>query len=336
MSNPVLIERRRGSIIESFHAGSICLVNLEGETIFSLGDINQISFTRSALKPFQTIPLIETGAADAFELTEREIAVTCGSHNAEAEHLEMVNSILFKIGLEKASLKCGPQVPTGRIPRNEMRTSGAKPEDIHNNCSGKHAGFLALCMHMGWSTEDYLEEKHPIQVLIKSTCAELFEIEENDFILGEDGCSAPNYATSLYQQALGYKNLVSNNHCIERNSSCKRIVDACLNYPLMVAGRERYCTEIIKASEGRVLGKTGADGVFCMAFPELGFGCGIKIDDGKMGPQYFVAHAIIRALGIELKDSLSQYHQAPIKNWNKHDVGVQRLSKELEKSLQKL
>jgi L-asparaginase II len=336
MTNPILIERTRGEVVESFHTGAICMVNNKGETIFSLGNHNQIAFTRSALKPFQSIPLVESGAADAFKLTEQELAVTCGSHNAEVEHLQAVNSILKKIGLDKSHLKCGAQIPTGRIPRNEMRNNEAKPEDIHNNCSGKHAGFLLLCKHFGWSIEDYLEEKHPSQLLIKETCAQLFEIEPNDFVLGEDGCSAPNYGTSLYQMAVGYKNLVSKSHAEFRNKACKRIVDACLKHPLMVAGRERYCTEIIEASKGRVLGKTGADGVFCMAFPELGFGCAIKIDDGKMGPQYFVAQAIINALGIELKDTLSQYVQSPVKNWNKHNVGIQRISGELKQSLKNL
>ncbi|MFY0673709.1 MAG: asparaginase [Bacteroidia bacterium] len=336
MSNPILVERTRGQIVESFHSGSICLVNKQGEIIFSLGDVNQLSFTRSALKPFQSIPLIESGAADGFNLTDQEIAVTCGSHNAEAEHLQAVNSILKKIELDKSNLKCGPQLPTGRIPRNEIRKTGAKAEDIHNNCSGKHAGFLALCKYLGWSTDNYIDVEHTSQILIKNTCAELFEIAPEAFILGEDGCSAPNYATTLYQQAIGYKNLVSNNHSQVRNLSCKRIVQACLRNPLLVAGRERYCTELIEASKGKVFGKTGADGVYCMSFPDLGFGCAIKIDDGKMGPQYFVAQALINALGIDLKGKLYHYISSPVKNWNKHNVGVQGLSNVLINALKNL
>ncbi|MGB0432365.1 MAG: asparaginase [Bacteroidia bacterium] len=333
MGNPVLVERTRGNLVESFHNGSICIVNQTGDTIFSLGDINQLSFTRSALKPFQSIALIETGAAKAFKLSDAEIAVTCGSHNAEIEHLQAVNSILNKIGLTKTSLKCGPQLPTGKIPRNELRKSGAKPEHIHNNCSGKHAGFLAICVHMNWPTENYLAENHPLQKLIKQICAQMFEVSINDFVLGEDGCSAPNYATSLYQQAVAYKNLVSGNHSEKRNNSCKKIVDACLSYPLMVAGSDRYCTDIIKAANGHILGKTGADGVFCMALPKLGYGIAIKIDDGKMGPQYFVAQAIIKALGIKLKNELHQYQESSVINWNKHNVGIQRCSLNLTNQL---
>jgi len=326
--NPILVTRSRGSITESFHRGAICIVDAMGNTVLSIGNVNQLCFTRSALKLFQTIPLIKSGAADSLGLSEEEIAITCGSHNAEMEHVDAVKSLLAKCGLDTSHLKCGPQMPTGRKPRKELQLAGKAPIDLHNNCSGKHAGFLALCVYHGWPLDSYLETNHPLQQMILQTCAEVFELPEEDFILGEDGCSAPNYATSLYHQALAYKNLVSESDSSYREA-CKRIVAACSKYPFLIAGSNRYCTDIIRGSEGRVLGKTGADGVFCMAFPELGLGAALKIDDGKMGPQYTVAQAIVEALNIPLNADLSNYTESAIKNWNKHEVGTQKISAEL-------
>lgn len=326
--NPILVTRSRGNITESFHRGAICIVDASGNTPLSVGDSNQICFTRSALKLFQSIPLIESGAADSFGLTEQELAITCGSHNAEEAHVEAVESLLAKCGLDSSYLKCGPQMPTGRKPRKELLSTGKAPQDLHNNCSGKHAGFLALCVYHNWPLDSYLETHHPLQQMILKSCAQVFELNEQDFVPGEDGCSAPNYATSLYHQAVAYKNLVSK-HENSYSKACKRIVAACSKHPFLIAGSDRYCTDIISESEGRALGKTGADGVFCMAFPELGIGAALKIDDGKMGPQYTVAQAIVNAMGIRLNSTLSKYSESPVKNWNKHEVGIQKASDEL-------
>ena len=324
--NPILIERTRGALVESFHRGAICLVNSTGQVILEIGVINLLTFTRSALKLFQAIPLVESGAADGLKLSESEIAITCGSHNAEKEHLTAVNGILEKINVNSSFLKCGAQMPTGRLPRNEIRATGSNPTHIHNNCSGKHAGFLALCKHLDLNTEGYLEETHESQILIKEVVAEMLELKPTDLVLGEDGCSAPNYAASIYHQAIGYKNLVADTHSDKRNKTCLRIIEACIKQPLMIAGRDRYCTDIISATKGEVIGKTGADGVFCMAFPKLKMGCAIKIDDGKMGPQYKVAQAIVDSLGISISEDLSKYQETAVKNWNKHTVGVERIS----------
>lgn len=337
MKNPILVERTRGNIVESFHRGAICAINTAGETILQIGDINQVVFTRSALKLFQSIPLIESGASKHYNFTNAEIAVICGSHNAEAEHLEQVNSILEKVGLNPNSLKCGAQIPSAKDVRNELRQKGLKPSDIHNNCSGKHAGFLALAKYLGLDIDTYLDENHPIQKIIKRTIAEMFELPENSLVLGEDGCSAPNYAVPLWHLALGYKNLMENNLFSEkRKQACETILNVCLENPFLLAGTGRYCTEIIKKSNGTVLGKTGADGVFCMAIPHLELGVAIKIDDGKMGPQYIVAQAIINSLGISLSEPLNAYIESPITNCNNHIVGLERASELLLQLLKTL
>ena len=339
MENPVVVERTRGNTVESFHRGSICLVNDLGDIAFQTGSNEQLSFTRSALKPFQALPIVESGAMDAMGIELNEIAIACGSHNGENEHITAVKSLLEKSGLSEKDLKCGPQMPTGRIPRKELRNTFQAPRDIHNNCSGKHAGFLALCVHMGWSTQNYLDYDHPCQKLQRKTCAEMFELDESSLVVGEDGCSAPNYATTLYQQAIGYKNLISNNGMMEsRKNACKTVVQAMSQFPLLVAGRDRYCTELIEASNAQVIGKTGADGVFCMAFPALGLAASIKIDDGKMGPQYLVAQALISALSVDVSndEKLYKYVNPAIRNWNRHEVGVERISPTLQEQLNEL
>lgn len=313
------------------------MVNAEGDVVFSVGDVNQVSFTRSALKLFQVIPLIEQNGQKEFGFTDEELAVMCGSHNAEPKHQKAVRSILAKIGLSEAALQCGPQPPSDRKTRKELQESGQKPDHIHNNCSGKHAGFLALCQLNGWSVNDYLSQDHPAQRLIKSLSAEMHQLQEADLVLGEDGCSAPIFGMSLYHQALGYKNLVSPHQFgDERVQACEKVVDLVANYPFMIAGTNRYCTEMMEQLAPEVIGKTGADGVYSLALPNLNMGACVKIDDGKMGPQYFVVQGLLQALDIfpsEKLESLAHYLNTPVKNWNKHDVGTQSVLMDVFKDL---
>lgn len=335
--NPVLVTRTRGEAVESFHRGTLCLVNEQGEVVFSVGDVNQISFTRSALKLFQVLPLIEQNGQREFGLTDEELAVMCGSHNAETEHQQAVRSILKKVGLSEANLQCGPQPPSDRKTRKELQESGQKPNHIHNNCSGKHAGFLALCQLNGWSVDDYLSPNHHAQKLMKTVTAEMHQLEEEDLVAGEDGCSAPIFAMSLYHQALGYKNLVSPKlFNADRAKACKKVVELVASYPFMIAGTNRYCTEMMEQLAPEVIGKTGADGVYSLAFPNLKMGACVKIDDGKMGPQYFVVQGLLKALGMfspEKLKPLTHYLETPVKNWNRHDVGTQSILMDVFKDL---
>src|ERR1017187_3713959 len=154
MENPILVQRYRGEVLESFHRGVICMLDADNKVIFSVGDIQQVCFPRSALKLFQILPLLESGAVEKFGFTPEEIAIMCGSHNGESEHLRAVNSILSKIGLDKKKLQCGPQYPTLNEDKNAMIKKGIQPEDIHNNCSGKHSGFLAYCVFYGLDVEN--------------------------------------------------------------------------------------------------------------------------------------------------------------------------------------
>jgi L-asparaginase II len=316
------------------------MVNKQGEIIFSVGDTQQVCFPRSALKLFQILPLLESGAVAEFNFTMEEIAIMCGSHNGEKEHLRVVNQILEKIGLSKANLHCGSQYPTLNEDRNEMIKTDRQPEDIHNNCSGKHAGFLAFCVFAGYDYKTYELPDHPLQKTIKRIAAEMHEYDEDKMVTGLDGCSAPIFSLPLYNQALAYKNLTyPYKFSAERQLACKQVIAAMTSYPFMVAGHKRYCTEMMDICGNRIFGKTGADGVYSLGFINENIGCSIKVDDGLMGPQYGVAQEVIERSGIFSKEDLaSLYHyiEAPLNNWNRLQTGEQKVNTAVFEGLKEL
>lgn len=324
--NPILVEVRRGGVLESFHRGVVCVVNAEGEVIYSRGDIEQISYPRSAMKLFQHIPLIISGVHDELKLNQKEIAIMCGSHNGENQHKEVVYSMLEKIGLDENHLKCGAQKPTFRSDYEELIRSGKSPAAIHNNCSGKHAGFLALCKKKGYELDTYLDLNHQIQKEIRTTIAAYYEVAENDLIPGIDGCSAPTFAMPIKNMALAFKNLVKPNSKIseEQFKASKVILNAIKEYPEMLAGTNRYCTDLIKITKGRIIGKTGADGVYSLVIPHEGIGITVKIDDGKMGPQYQVVQELLKKHGWISNseyNELEKYRKFELKNFSGKIVG---------------
>ena len=294
--NPILVEVRRRGVLESFHRGVVCVVDAKGETIYSKGDIEQVSYPRSAMKLFQHIPLISSGIHNEYNLSSKEISIMCGSHNGEEQHKEVVYSMLNKIGLNESHLKCGAQKPTLKSDYEELIRNGKSAMAVHNNCSGKHAGFLALCKNKGYDIENYLELDHQIQKEIKKTVSVYYEVDENDLIPGIDGCSAPTFAMPIRNMAIAFKNLSKPNSNITQDQykASQIILDSIKKHPEMLAGTNRYCTDLIKVTKGRIIGKTGADGVYSLVIPSEGIGITVKIDDGKMGPQYQVVQEVLK------------------------------------------
>jgi L-asparaginase II len=331
--NPILVELYRANILESFHRGAVCMVDERGDILYEIGDIKRPIFSRSAMKYFQHLPLIESGAAKHFNFSDEEIAIMCGSHNGEPEHLRVVNSILQKIGLEADALQCGAHYPSYDQAAISLYQQGTEASALHNNCSGKHAGFLALCQFMQWPIEGHLKPEHPLQQAIKSACANMYDYDERLMPPAIDGCSAPNYAVPLYHQALGFMRLVSGNGLsVTRKEACQDVVNAVLLHPFMVAGSKRYCTDMMQAYPGRIIGKVGAEGVFCMAFVQEKVAVAIKIDDGKMLPQYNLAQAIIEASGLFSADAHKKVHhylESDLLNWNQIKVGSIKVNKDL-------
>ena len=304
--NPILVEVIRGGVLESFHRGAVCVVNQQGEIVFSLGDPYQLCYPRSAMKFVQALPLIELGGIEKFGFTPEEIAIMCGSHNGEEEHLRVVNSILNKIGLKPENLGCGSQYPTHKKDSNRLIIAGEKPGAMYNNCSGKHAGMLALCQLLEEPVSDYLNPKHPIQQLILEYVEQMYEYPKNKMVCALDGCTAPIYSIPVYNQALCFKNLADPGaFSLERQKACKTIMEAVSTYPFMVAGSKRYCTDLMQVCAPQIIGKTGAEGIFCLLLTEQKMGVCIKIDDGKMLPQYNVAQAFVEATGLFSKEQLA-------------------------------
>jgi L-asparaginase II len=324
MQNPILVEINRANVLESFHRGTICVVNENNEVIFSKGKVEQVCYPRSAMKFIQVLPLIALGGLEKFGFTMQEIAIMCGSHNAETEHIATVESILSKIGLNRNDLFCGPQYPSSKKETNALIKLDKKPEHIHNNCSGKHAGMLALCILIGTPITDYINPNHAIQQLILNYIEKIYEYPKYKMVTALDGCSAPIYSIPVINQAIGFKNLVSNNFDLPLANSCKIVIEAVAKYPFMVAGSKRYCTDMMQICAPKIIGKTGAEGIFCMSLPAHKIGVCIKIDDGKMLPQYNVAQAFIKATKLFSNEDLkplNYYLKANLTNFNKFVVG---------------
>ncbi|MFA6261629.1 MAG: asparaginase [Bacteroidia bacterium] len=323
--NPILVEVYRNEVLESFHRGVVCVVDSRNQVIFSRGDIHQLCYPRSAMKLLQVIPLLEAGGMEHFDFTLEEIAIMCGSHNGEPEHIRVVRSVLGKCGLDESALQCGSQYPTAKKEADQLIRDSIKPGAIHNNCSGKHAGMLAMCILKHWPVENYLHPGHPLQQAILETCSLFYEWPKEKMVVALDGCSAPIFSVPVINQAIGYKNLinpVAYTEAVER--SCAIIIEAVSGYPFMVAGTNRYCTEMLQVTAPTIIGKTGAEGIFCMGFTEHKLGVCIKIDDGKMQPQYNVAQALIEATKIfsmERLKVLHSYNQSEIRNFNKFITG---------------
>ncbi len=333
MENPILVQVLRGGILESFHRGVVCVVNQENEIVFQLGNIEQICYPRSALKLVQALPLVELGGIEKFGFTSEEIAITCGSHNGEGRHVEVVESMLTKIGLNLSHLGCGIQYPTHKETSETFLKSGIKPTAIHNNCSGKHAGMLALCLLLGYSIENYLSPSHPIQKLILSYIEEIYQYPAEKMVCALDGCSAPIYSIPVYHQAIAFKNLTYSNHLRPTlQKACKKILKLVGEEAFMIAGTNRYCTEMMEITAPKVIGKTGAEGVFCMSFTEQNLGVCIKIDDGKMLPQYQVAQALLESSHLFSDEDLKPiqgYAKKEIKNFNKLICGETTVNRAL-------
>lgn len=326
MQNPILVETYRSSVMESFQRGVVCVVDKAGKILFSLGDTQQVCYPRSALKFLQVIPLLESGAAAHFGFTNEEIAIMCGSHNGEPEHQRVVRSILQKIGLTEDALNCGAQYPSDKKTNNELIRHNEKPQHIHNNCSGKHAGFLAYCVYHKLDTQSYLDPNNALHQEVMKVVGALSGYPASKMVTAYDGCSAPIFSMPVYHMAVMFQKLTDPEaQSPARSAAIKQLVAAVQQYPYMVAGSKRYCTEMMQICGERVIGKTGAEGVFCMSFLQEKLGAAIKIDDGKMHPQYVVAQTLIERSGIFPKEKLQPLHhyiEEPIKNFNGYETGV--------------
>jgi L-asparaginase II len=321
-----LVEVTRGGRVESEHRGAIAVVDATGRSIAHAGDVGLVSYLRSSAKPFQLLPLVESGGADRFGFTDVELAVIAGSHSGEPRHVAAVQSILSKIGLSEDALQCGIHIPFNADSAKALRSAGREPSILHNNCSGKHAGMLAQAVDRGLSTHDYLDPQHPAQITIRQRLAELGGITFDEIGVGVDGCSAPCFAMPLRAAALAFARLAE-----AREDGLRRVARAMLDHSEMVAGEGRIDTDVMRAVPDRLVSKAGAEGYHGLGLirPDgSAWGVAIKIadGDGKRGGHPVIIE-VLRQLGVLNNTALAQlqsYHPWPVTNHRGLAVGEVR------------
>jgi len=344
MSAEKLVEVRRGGITESWHRGHVIAVEPDGNVVAYLGvPQTTVTFLRSSAKPFQALPLLVSGAAERFGFTDREVALACASHNGEPIHTELAASMLEKIGLGPDALKCGIHEPYSLEVARELRERGEAPNVLQNNCSGKHAGMLALALHLGAPTETYIKPQNPVQLAIGKTIAQFADMPIEDLAVAVDGCAVPVFGMTVKAMALAYARLVSPPQSFDETTrrACARIVRVMSAYPELIGGTsDRLDTEIMRAAPGRLVSKVGAEGVYtagvnpCEEWPR-GLGLALKIEDGddrRARPTVVVES--LRQLGVlkdESLEAVARYAYFPVLNRPGDVVGEIRAEFELKR-----
>lgn len=296
MANPVLVEVTRGALVESVHRGAIAVCDAAGAMQTAMGDIDAAVYPRSSLKPVQALPLIETGAADWFDLGSEEIALACASHSGEPQHTTRVAAWQEKIGCSVNDLACGAHRPTHEATATAMIVRGEKWTALHNNCSGKHTGFMSVARKLGAPVAGYELPEHPVQQMVERIFSELSGVP-GPLPHAIDGCTVPNFAVPLRALALAMARMADPRRLApDRATACRRIVAAMTAHPELVAGTGRACTLLMLQSPG-VAVKTGAEGVYIAMLPELGLGAALKIDDGATRASETAIAGLLIALG---------------------------------------
>lgn len=327
MNDPVIVEVTRGNVIESRHRGAIAVVDAGGAVRASVGDIAQVVFPRSAVKAIQALPLVESGAADALGFGNRELALACASHHGEPDHAALAADMLARVGLDVSALECGTHWPTSHAATIALARAGAEPCALHNNCSGKHAGFVCTCRHIGIAHRGYVGIGHAYQRMIAETMAEVTGARHDATNAAIDGCAIPTYAIPLEALANGFARM-GTGACLgaARAAAARRLFAACMAEPFCISGTDGADTAMLRAGQGRVFLKVGAEGVYCGAVPELGLGFALKIDDGaERAAQVAVAALLVRLLGADdLAPAFEARTRAPVVNRNGEPVGEVR------------
>ncbi|HEY5820181.1 MAG TPA: asparaginase [Mesorhizobium sp.] len=319
MTDPVLVEVLRGDIVESVHRGAVAVVDAAGKLVLELGNIDQTVFPRSAVKSIQALPLIETGAADRYGLTDRELALACASHLGEPDHVATAQTMLGKCGLGEEALECGVHWPTSHDATITLARSGAAPSQLHNNCSGKHSGFLTVCRHCGIENKGYIAAGHEFQEMVRETMQAVTGAEHSADNRGTDGCSIPTYSIPLRNLASGFARMTSGQGLgAQRAAAATRLMSACMANPFFVAGTKQADTNLMELGAGRIFTKGGAEGVHCGAIPELGLGIALKCGDGAGRAAEIAMTAVLAKLlagNAELSSGLREMSHRTLKNW---------------------
>lgn len=324
-SKSIVVAVTRGGCIESTHLVDAAVAHADNALFEAYGNTSENIFPRSAIKVLQAIPLVESGAADAFGFEDKHLALACSSHNGEAVHIEAAQEMLQLAGLEDHCLECGAQLPKRPEDQAELIRSGVEIAAIHNNCSGKHAGFVAFAKHVGLPVEGYIKFEHPVQREIASVLEETTKCSHGEENHAIDGCSIPTYTLPLSSLATAFARFgVGESVYKERSRTMIRLRDACMAHPYMVAGKDRVCTQLMEALPGRVFVKVGAEGVYTAALPEKGLGIAMKARDGSFrAVEVAVSYLIAKHLDLNdaEREAIAPLCRPILKNWNGIEVG---------------
>ncbi len=329
MANPILVELTRGGWVESRHRGSIAIADASGRLVWSAGEVDRPVFGRSALKMLQALPLVETGAADAFEVSPEELALACASHSGQPLHVTAVAAWLARIGCDESFLACGPHAPVNEAAARALALEGRPPSRLHNNCSGKHTGFLTLARHLGVDPKGYERPDHPVQRQALAAIAEMCGLKPASMPVAIDGCTAPAVATPLRALATAMARIADPSGLSPaRAAAARRLYAAARAHPLQVAGVGRACTAIIEAAVGAASVKTGAEGAYVAVLGRLGLGVALKIDDGAGRAAETVIAALLASLGaVDLEHpAIAALTHAKVTDTTGRVVGARRAS----------
>jgi L-asparaginase II len=341
--NPVLVEVHRGNAVESAHRGALAVFDADGGRVLALGDIHRPIFPRSAVKVLQALPLVASGAAEALDLSDEELALACASHNGEPAHVAAAASMLAKAGVDVQALECGTRWPSREAFQREMAARGETPNALHNNCSGKHAGFVCLACRMAGSMDlrafarGYVQARHPVMQEVTQALQRTSGWDLSTTVHGIDGCSIPTYGIPLQHLALAFARVGTGTGLSEGHAhAARRLRRAVAKAPFMVGGTDRFDTKVMQRLGERVFCKVGAEGVYCAALPERGLGVAIKVDDGNnaRAAEVVMAALIEAFVGLDADEAafMLGLSDLRLKNWNGIEVGALRASATLRQA----
>ncbi|MBR0556378.1 asparaginase [Ciceribacter sp. L1K23] len=330
MSSPVTVEVTRGNRVESRHRGLAVVIDAGGKVMFSAGEVDAPVFPRSACKAMQALPLVESGAADAYGFGNRELALACSSHSGEDAHAELAASMLAKAGRDVATLECGAHWSFDQATLIHQARTMEKPTALHNNCSGKHSGFICACSHIGYDPKGYVGYDHPLQADIRGVMEALTGAVLDADSCGVDGCSIPTYAVPLSALADGFGRMLTGRGLAPvRAAASRRLIEACMAEPFYVAGTKRFCTRLMEIAPAKIFAKTGAEGVFCALLPDQGLSLAVKCEDGTTrAAESMIAALLARYFepGSEEREQLLAMASHTMRNWNGIAVGDVRVT----------
>lgn len=320
------VQVTRGQYVESNHDIHVAVTDNAGRLLYFVGDPQRLTFPRSSMKPFQAVPVIESGAADAYGYGDAEISLSCASHSGEPIHRETVLDVLSRAHLSEDDLQCGTHIPRDGESYRQLIREGRELTPVFSNCSGKHSGMLLTAVHLHEDTETYREIDHPHQRRILEVISNVCDFPAEEIGIGVDGCGVPVHRLPLRNVALGFARLAKPEGMVspQRAEALNRVRRGMTNRPEMVAGKHRFDTDLMRVFGGNLVAKVGAEGVECIGVADRGIGIVVKVEDGSERATYVAAMEVLRQLGIgtpEQFEQLAEYVHAPVLNARQERIG---------------